>query len=71
MNLADYRRNRGLTQREVAKRMEVTQAMVSMIESSNNPTIGTMRNYFNAMGYTLSIEPKFRGYESILKTKEL
>lgn len=71
MNLADYRRNRGLTQREVAKRMEVTQAMVSMIESSNNPTIGTMRNYFNAMGYTLSIEPKFIGYNTILKKTEI
>lgn len=71
MKLSDYRRNRGLTQKEVAKRMEVTQAMISMIESSNNPTINTMRNYFNAMGYTLSIEPKFRGYEALLKTKEL
>lgn len=66
MKLSDYRKNRGLTQKEVAKRMGVTQAMVSLIESSNNPTIGTMRTYFNAMGYTLSIEPKFVGYKALL-----
>ena len=70
MKLSDYRNNRGLSQTEVAKRMGVTQAFVSMIESSNNPTIKTLRSYFNAMGYTLSIEPKFEGYKSILKKKD-
>jgi transcriptional regulator with XRE-family HTH domain len=66
MKISDYRVNRNLTQKEVAKRMGVSQAMVSLIESSNNPTIGTMRNYFNAMGYTFSIEPKFIGYKALL-----
>lgn len=70
MKLSDYRNNRGLSQAEVAKRMGVTQAYISMIESHNNPTIKTLRKYFNAMGYTLTIEPKFEGYKSILK-KEL
>jgi|LauGreDrversion4_2_1035121.scaffolds.fasta_scaffold821365_3 transcriptional regulator with XRE-family HTH domain len=70
MKLSDYRKNRNLSQQEVADRMGVTQAFVSMIESNNNPTIKTLRSYFNAMGYTLSIEPKFEGYKSILKKKD-
>jgi transcriptional regulator with XRE-family HTH domain len=70
MKLSDYRKNRNLSQQEVAERMGVSQAFVSMIESNDNPTIRTLRNYFNAMGYVLSIEPKFEGYKSILKKKD-
>lgn len=70
MNLSDYRKNRNLSQVEVAKRMGVTQSFVSLIEKSNNPTIKTLRAYFNAMGYKLTIEPKFEGYHALLKRKE-
>lgn len=70
MKLSDYRNNRGLSQTEVAKRMGVTQAFVSMIESHNNPTIKTLRKYFNAMGYILKIEPKFEGYKALLKKED-
>lgn len=67
MQLSDYRKNRGLTQKDVAKRMSVTQSMVSIIELNNNPTIKTLRSYFNAMGYELNLEPKYVGYKAILK----
>lgn len=70
MRISDYRKNRGLTQDEVAKRMGVTQVYVSLIESRQNPTIKTLRAYFNALGYSLSIEPKFVGYNSILKKQD-
>jgi len=70
MNLSDYRKNRNLSQVEVAKRMGVTQSFVSLIEKSNNPTVKTLRAYFNAMGYKLTIEPKFEGYQALLKRKE-
>lgn len=64
MKFSDYRKNRGMTQEEVANRMGVTQVMVSKIERSGNVTVKTLRQYFNAMGYKLDIEPKFVGYNS-------
>lgn len=70
MRLSDYRKNRGLTQGEVAGRMGVTQVYVSLIESRQNPTIKTLRAYFNAMGYTLDLEPKFVGYNALTKKKD-
>ena len=70
MQLSDYRKNRNLSQVEVAKRMGVTQSFVSLIEKSNNPTIKTLRAYFNAMGYKLTIEPKFEGYNALLKKQD-
>lgn len=67
MQLSDYRRNRNLSQKDVARRMGVTQAMVSAIETRNNPTVKTLRAYFNAMGYSLEIIPKFVGYKALNK----
>ena len=70
MRLSDYRKNRGLTQDEVANRMGVTQVYVSLIESRQNPTIKTLRAYFNAIGYKLDLEPKFVGYTALLKKQD-
>ena len=64
MRFSDYRKNRGLTQEEVAKRMGVSQVMISKIERSENITVKTLRQYFNAMGYKLEIEPKFVGFNT-------
>jgi transcriptional regulator with XRE-family HTH domain len=50
--------------------MGVTQVYVSLIESRQNPTIKTLRAYFNAMGYTLDLEPKFVGYNALTKKKD-
>jgi transcriptional regulator with XRE-family HTH domain len=70
MELKDYRQNRGLTQVEVAKRMGVTQVFVSQIEKKENPTVKTLRAYFNAIGYKLDLEPKFVGYTALLKKQD-
>lgn len=49
--LISYRKNRGLSQKDVAFRMGVTQAAVSQFENHDaNPTLSTIRRYAAAVG---------------------
>lgn len=55
--LAGCRERRGLSQREVGERMDVTQPAVSAIERHDaNPTLGTIERYVLAVGGHLVLE---------------
>jgi transcriptional regulator with XRE-family HTH domain len=53
--LRELREAEGVTQEEVARRVEVAQAQVSRAESRGNPHIDTVRRYLQALGYELEV----------------
>ena len=57
--LARLRDEQGLTQREVAASMEVSQGRVSSIEREGNPELATLRKYAAALGGTLRVSIEF------------
>ena len=58
-SLVKARKERGLTQKEVAHRSGLTQQMVSRIETTgNSPTLGNLIKYTQAIGVRLTITPK-------------
>ena len=58
-HLARIRRSRGLSQVEVAKRMRVTDASVSMLESGRRtPSLDTLILYANAVGAELVLNKR-------------
>lgn len=58
-SLVKARKERGLTQKEVAHRSGLTQQMVSRIETTgNSPTLGNLIKYTQAIGVRLTINPK-------------
>jgi DNA-binding transcriptional regulator YiaG len=57
--LADMRKRRGLTQEQVATRMEVSVARVSQIEGGDVSTQGVLNRYISALGGTLKLIADF------------
>lgn len=57
--LAGMRRRRGLNQAVVAKRMGVTQPLVSGLEESTDPRISTLAHYIEALGGQLQVHVRF------------
>ncbi len=57
--LADLRKRRGLTQRQVATRMEVSVSRVSQIEKGDVSTREVLDRYVAALGGTLSLVADF------------
>lgn len=58
LSLVDTRKSKGLTQKEVAKKMGVTEKVVSKIEKiENNTPLEVLLKYTNAIGVKLTIEP--------------
>jgi transcriptional regulator with XRE-family HTH domain len=55
IRLRALREAEGVTQEEVARRVEVAQAQVSRAESRGNPHIDTLRRYLHALGYELEV----------------
>lgn len=55
IRLRDLREAEGVTQEELAKRVEVAQTQVSRAEHRGNPHIDTLRRYLQALGYELEI----------------
>jgi transcriptional regulator with XRE-family HTH domain len=53
--LTALREQAGLTQRDVAKRIGVSQPRVAAIEHSRNVTIEVLDQYVNAVGGTLEV----------------
>lgn len=54
--LIDARRHAGLTQAEIAERMDTSQAAVARLEGSKgNPSLATLRRYAEATGTRLKI----------------
>ena len=48
-SLAELREGRGLTQRELAVRLGVSQAQVARVEQSTNPTLRSIQRYLGAL----------------------
>ncbi len=55
MELGDLRRARGLTQAEVAERMETAQPRLSQIENSEDYYLSTLKRYVEALGGELEV----------------
>ncbi|MET8312016.1 helix-turn-helix domain-containing protein [Micromonospora sp. NPDC005173] len=67
--LREMRERRGLTQQQVAERMEVSQPRVAAIERGEVPTteVGTIERYVAALGGKLEIVADFEGERLALK----
>lgn len=52
VSLAELRREHGLTQRDLADRLGVSQAQVARIERGPNPTMRSLHRYLAALGLT-------------------
>ena len=60
--LFETRQSRGLSQRDVAERMDVTQANVSRIESAEDVQLSTLARYVEALGGHLQVSAVFEGH---------
>ena len=54
--LLKAREDAGLTQRELAKRVDVPQATIARIERGNNTSVDTLSKIANALGKKLKVE---------------
>ena len=50
------REDAGLTQRELAKRVDVPQSTIARIERGNNTSVDTLSKIANALGKKLKVE---------------
>ena len=56
MKIFDYRMSKGWTQKQLAKKLDITQAMVSKLESGEyNPTVGQLWKISKKLGWTFDI----------------
>jgi len=58
LSLRDLRRQRDITQAELARRLNVSQASVSKLEKSR-PTVAAVRRYVEALGGELELRAVF------------
>lgn len=58
-SLADIRTSQGLTQRDVAQAMNVSQANVSRVEHQEDIYLSTLRDYVAALGGNLELTAVF------------
>ena len=54
--LLKAREDAGLTQRELAKRVDVPQSTIARIERGNNTSVDTLSKIANALGKKLKVE---------------
>lgn len=56
MKIFDYRMSKGWTQKQLAEKLDITQAMVSKLESGEyNPTVGQLWKISKKLGWTFDI----------------
>lgn len=65
--IAELRKDRDLTQKELADIMEIRQAAISKIERQDDMLIGTLERYIQALGGELEIRAKFPDREVTLR----
>lgn len=65
MRLAELRAERGVTQDELARGMDVSQAHVSQIERKDNLYLSTLHNYVEALGGQLRLCAVFPDQQEI------
>jgi len=61
MLIRDVRKQFGLTQATVAKRMGISQSALSQLESQNDMQLGTLRRLAKAMGGDIEVVLRFPG----------
>ena len=59
--LSDIRKIAGLTQNEMAERLDVSQPAYAAFEKGGNLRVGTLRKIVSALGGELLLRVKFRG----------
>ncbi len=64
--LSELRHLAGLTQTELAKRLNIRQAALSKIESREDIHLSTLRKYLTALGATLQIDANFNANSSLV-----
>ena len=66
LQLVEARRNAGLSQRELAKRLNVSQAQVARIEKRGyeSYTLNTLRRYLAALGDDYTLEVRVRQHRN-------
>lgn len=63
-NIINYRVDNGLTQKELADMLNISQAMVSKVESGDyNPSVEFLFNISKKLGFNLVIELRSGSYE--------
>ena len=65
MRLAELRAERGVTQDELARGMDVSQAHISQIERKGNLYLSTINNYVQALGGELRLRAVFPDQQEI------
>lgn len=65
MALQDLRKALKLTQKYVAKKLDIGQEGVSRLEQRSDLMLSTLRNYIEAMGGTLRITAEFPNHTSV------
>lgn len=64
--LSELRHLAGLTQTQLAERLEIKQAALSKIESREDIHLSTLRKYLTALGATLQIDANFDAHSSVV-----
>jgi predicted transcriptional regulator/DNA-binding XRE family transcriptional regulator len=68
--LREIRRLAGLTQVELAERLQIDQTAISRIESRNDIRVSTLRDYIEALGATLRIDASFGDPSAVVRCVE-
>lgn len=61
MELGDLRRELGVTQEELASRMDASQSQLSKIENGEDYYLSTLRRYIEALGATFEVCANIEG----------
>lgn len=67
--LAEMRRTRGVTQRQLAEAMHVSQANISRIEHGEDVQFSTIQRYVNALGGHVELRAVFPDRVEVLSSK--
>jgi DNA-binding XRE family transcriptional regulator len=66
LDLAEMRRRQGMTQKQLAEAMNVSQANISRIEHGIDAQLSTIRTYVQALGGKLEIRAVFPDRSDVL-----
>jgi len=67
--LAQMRRSRGVTQKQLAEAMHVSQANISRIEHGEDAQLSTIQRYISALGGSLELRAVFPDRVEVLAGK--
>lgn len=72
LKIINYRISQGITQKELAKKLDISQTMVSKLESGEyNPTIGQLWKISKKLGWTFEIMLKEEIQTEIWNTNDM